>query len=256
MLIVENVSLSFGSHKILENISVSATKSRILGLVGPNGAGKTSLLNIMYRTLSPDAGQMRIDDIDMRTLTRRQIAQRISVVVQQSADYLPIPVRDSVALGRLAKHSIIDYGGEVAEEKIKEAIAKVGLTGFEDRLTNELSGGELQRVLIARAILQETSHVLLDEPTNHLDINAQYLILQMVRDLDVTTVIVLHDLNLAMQFCDDIVLLDKGRIVAAGEPESVLTPERIAQVYHMDADLIYHDGNPHLVYRGRLAETA
>lgn len=248
MIDVKNVSLTRETRLVLANITIGTREGRILGLVGPNGAGKSTLLNLMYRILVPSEGDIHIDDVLVGTMPRAEIARKISVVAQQSEVTLPLPVRDSVTLGRLARRNIVEYGNASDQKKVTAALAQVGLTEFADRLTTELSGGELQRVLIARAIVQEASHLLLDEPTNHLDIHHQYLILSMVRQLKVTTVIVLHDLNLAAQFCDDLVLLDKGRIVASGEPFDVLDPARISDVYKIPAAVVHHDGGRHLVF--------
>ncbi len=248
MLDVHDLSLSRTGRQILHSVSLRTEQGRVLGLVGPNGAGKSTLLRTLYKALVPESGHVTVDGEDVSHLSRRAIAQRISVVAQQTEATLPLPVRDSVALGRLARRHAFDYGTGDDAQIVDEALAQVGLTGFAERLTDQLSGGELQRVLIARAIAQRASHLLLDEPTNHLDIHHQYLILEMVRTIPATTVIVLHDLNLAAQFCDELVLLENGRVVAAGEPFEVLTPERVSRVYRISADVIESKGRRHLVY--------
>lgn len=248
MIRIEELSLHRDGRRILHDVTAAAENGRVLGLVGPNGAGKSTLLQTLYKALKPETGTVSVDGDDVAQLRRRDIARRISVVAQQTETTLPLAVRDSVALGLLARRNAFDYGTGDDHECVDAALARVGLEGFADRLTDGLSGGELQRVLIARAIVQGASHLLLDEPTNHLDIHHQYRILEMVREIPATTVIVLHDLNLAAQFCDDLILLRNGEIVASGRPFDVLTPQRVSEVYRINADVIDAGGRRHLVF--------
>lgn len=248
MITMESIDLFRGKRQVLKRVTAHAAQGKTLGLIGPNGAGKSTLLNTIYKALIPNEGRICIDDEPIDQLRRKDIAQRIAVVAQHGEASLPLTVRDSVSLGRLAKESVLSYGNKEDVERVNAALARVGLTSFADRLTNELSGGELQRVLIARAIVQEADHLLLDEPTNHLDLHHQYRILQLVNEIPATTVIVLHDLNLAAQFCDELVLLNNGEVVAVGPPLEVLTSQRVSEVYRIGADVVTHNGRTHLVF--------
>ncbi|MDO4610752.1 ABC transporter ATP-binding protein [Corynebacterium sp.] len=248
MLDATDLSLSRGGRRILHNVRATAGQGRVLGLVGPNGAGKSTLLQTLYKALIPDEGRVTVDGKDLMKLPRRHIARRISVVAQHAETTLPLPVRDSVALGRLARENLTSYGNPADEERVAAALDHVGIAHLADRLTDRLSGGELQRVLIARAIVQEADHLLLDEPTNHLDIHHQYLILQLIRAIRATTVVVLHDLNLAAQFCDELILLNNGTVVSAGAPFDVLRPDVVSDIYRIKAEVIEVHGRRHLVY--------
>lgn len=249
MIDAQHITLRRADRKVLEDICMTVSDHRVFGVVGPNGAGKSSFLASLYRELVPELGTVTVDGADVATLSRNAIAKRMAVVAQLPETVLPLPVRDSVALGRLTHRNVLEYGDQTDQHKVSHALRHVGLEQHAERLTTELSGGELQRVLIARAIVQEASHLLLDEPTNHLDIHHQYAVLHMVRALDTTTVIVLHDLNLAAQFCDEIALLAAGRIVATGAPFEVLTSERVSSVYGVDARVVEIEGLRHLVFR-------
>ncbi|AJC68898.1 ABC transporter ATP-binding protein [Trueperella pyogenes] len=248
MIEIKDVEFKYGDRLVIDNITVTASSGRILGLIGPNGAGKSTLLSLIYRLLTPQHGNVVVDGSDIRALSRNEVAQRMAVVAQHNEATMPLTVFDCVALGRLGKSTIFNYCNDADNELVRQAINYVGLAGYERRLSSELSGGEWQRALIARAIVQQSTHLLLDEPTNHLDIHHQYAVLQLMRELSSTTVVVLHDLNLAAQFCDDLALLQNGKIVASGTPEEVLTAERISEVYQIHAEVVTQGPYRHLVY--------
>ncbi|MBW3087081.1 Iron(3+)-hydroxamate import ATP-binding protein FhuC [Austwickia sp. TVS 96-490-7B] len=257
MIIARNISVDRSGHRVLDSVSLATKPDRTIGIIGPNGAGKSTLLRTLYRSLAVASGEIHVDGDQLESLSRRDVARRISVVAQVHGSALPLPVRDSVALGRLSHRGLAGYGDNDDRERVDRAIAQVGLEGFENRLTTELSGGEMQRVLIARAIVQDATHLLLDEPTNHLDIFHQYQVLDLVRDLRKTCVVVLHDLNLASQYCDELVLLDRGRIVSSGRADDVLTAERITEVYRVRCEVLHHsNGQRHIVYSSVAQEQA
>lgn len=248
MIEIKDIGFTYGDRLIIDNMTLTASSGRVLGLIGPNGAGKSTLLSLIYRLLTPQHGNVVVDGSDLHSLRRSEIAQRMAVVAQHNEATMPLTVFDCVSLGRLGKTSIFTYSNEVDNDLVCQAISYVGLAGYESRLSSELSGGEWQRVLIARAIVQQSTHLLLDEPTNHLDIHHQYAVLRLMRELSSTTVVVLHDLNLAAQFCDDVALLHNGRIVASGTPEEVLTAERVSEVYQIHAEVVAQGPYRHLVY--------
>jgi len=235
-----------GGQIIVDGVSVSVASGSVTGLLGPNGAGKSSLLRLLAGVTSPDAGVVLADGADVHRLPRRERARAMALLEQETHPSVPLTVRDVVLLGRIphrAAFSLPRAGDDATDEAIAlESLATVGLTGFERRDFATLSGGERQRVQVARALAQQPRLLLLDEPTNHLDVAAQLSLLSLVRGLGLTTVAALHDLNLAASWCDHVVVLDAGRVVAHGEPREVLTPALIAQVYGVHAHVLEHPG--------------
>ncbi|WKD60316.1 Iron(3+)-hydroxamate import ATP-binding protein FhuC [Corynebacterium ciconiae DSM 44920] len=249
MMTASHIRVSRLGRTILHDVSSSLPDGCITGIIGPNGAGKTTFLNVLYRAVIPDEGTVIVDGRSVEELSRREIARCISVVAQHSEATLPLTVRDSVALGMLGHSGALRYGSTEDAARVEEALERVDLQHVADRLTHELSGGEFQRVLIARAIVQAADHLLLDEPTNHLDVHHQYRILELVRRLHLTTTLVLHDLNLASQFCDRLILLHRGEVVAYGTPAEVLTAERVSEIYRVEASVVKHNGHNYLLFR-------
>lgn len=233
MISAEGLTVCRGDRTVLRDVTVSARDGEVLGIVGPNGSGKSSLLMCLHGSLPIQEGAVCVDGQDVSALSRRQIAARIAVVAQERDAVLPLTVRDSIGLGRLASRSLIGYGDDADQILIDAAMARLELTELADRLVTELSGGERQRVLIARAVAQQADHLLLDEPTNHLDLRHQFALLDLIAELGRTTVIVLHDLNLAARCCERVVLLDGGRVVTSGPSAQVLRPEIVAEVYRL-----------------------
>ena len=249
MISVHEVSFSYGGGLVLAGVELRAGAGRVVGLIGPNGSGKTTLLRTIYGALSPRAGMVSLDDATVTSLSRRDVALRMAVVVQEGAGDVPITVAEMVLLGRSPHRSSFERYGVEDHQIAAAALSRVGTRHLADRTFASLSGGERQRVLIARALAQQSDHLLLDEPTNHLDIRYQHEVLQLVRTLDVTTVVVLHDLNLAARYCDDLVLLDGGRVVCAGSPDEVLTCEVLEQVYGIGVRRQVEDGTVQLMFR-------
>ena len=237
-----------GQRIVLENIDFSAGQGVTVGVVGPNGAGKSTLLSALYRNVSIASGQVTVSDHDLASMSLREIAREVAVVSQTPDPSLPLTVRDTVALGRLPHRSLMGYGDAADRNIVEEALTRTDLTDLADRLVTQLSGGERQRVLVARAIAQQAGHLLLDEPTNHLDIGHQFALLDLVRTIKATTVIVLHDLNLAARVCDQLVLLAEKHLVATGSCEDVLQPDLLSKVYEVNVERITHNGHIHLLF--------
>ena len=249
MIEAEGVTVSLGGKRILESVGITVPTGGVLGLVGPNGSGKTTLLRVLYRAIAPDAGAVRLDGAVIARLSRRHIARRIAVVPQERPDDSGQSLADMVMLGRLPHRSFLSGGRHADYEAATASIARVGLAGQAGQSFNSLSGGEAQRALIARALCQQADHLLLDEPTNHLDLRYQHEILALVRDLGLTTVIVLHDLNLAARYCDQIALLDRGRVVAFGTPQEVFAPQLLEPIYQVSTTRLERDsGAIHLIF--------
>jgi len=249
MISVEEVSLSLGGHAVLHDINLTVSTGQVLGLVGPNGSGKTSLLRLLFGAIHPQKGIVKINDCNLRDISRRTIARHIAVVAQERPENLHQSVADLVSLGRLPLRNRFSGQRKEDDDAVYTALERVGLSALSTQLVQELSGGERQRALVARALVQETDHLLLDEPTNHLDLRSQLDLLDLVRALGRTTVIVLHDLNLAARFCDQIILLNQGKIVSHGAVQDVLSPNKIGAVYRVKATpLTTPNGDHHLFF--------
>ncbi|MEU3308865.1 ABC transporter ATP-binding protein [Nocardiopsis sp. NPDC006832] len=212
-------------------MDLQVCRGEVLGLIGPNGSGKTTLLRILFGALRPREGTVTFDGRPLTRLSPRQIAQRIAVVIQEPRSELMLSAADMVILGRTPHLGMFSRRGPRDDELAAAALEKVGALDLAHRDISELSGGEKQRVLIARALVQEADCLLLDEPTNHLDIGYQHQVLDLVRGLEMTAVVVLHDLNLAARYCDRLMLLDRGRVRASGDVPQVLRSETIERVY-------------------------
>lgn len=230
-----DVSWNREGRLVVDAVTLDTRPGETVGLLGPNGSGKSSLLRLLHGASRPTGGRILLDDADLATLRRRDVARSVAVVQQHSHSDVDLAVRDVVRLGRIPYRST--WGGDDAgaDDAVARALHATGMTDRADRPWHTLSGGERQRVHIARALAQEPRELLMDEPTNHLDIRHQLEILTLVTRLPVTTVVALHDLGLAAMFCDRVVVLRGGRAVAAGTPTEVLTEPLIADVYGVRA---------------------
>ncbi|MGV9408374.1 ABC transporter ATP-binding protein [Nocardia sp. NPDC003693] len=232
MITVDQISFAYGGRITLDNITFRADTGSVIGLIGPNGSGKSTLLRLMYRALRLVSGSILVDETPVDGLRGRAMAARLAVVAQESPPDTPVTVAETVLLGR--SPWVGAFQGYSRDDRIAAAAAleHVGARALADRPFATLSGGERQRVLIARALAQQADHLLLDEPTNHLDIRYQHELLSLVRGLtETTTIVVLHELNLAARYCDRLVLLDRGTVAAAGTVDEVLTPPVLEPVY-------------------------
>jgi iron complex transport system ATP-binding protein len=238
-----------GGALVVDDVTLTPAPGTTVGLLGPNGSGKSSLLRLLAGTASPDSGAVTLDGAELRTSTRRDVARVVAVVGQHAHTDTDIRVRDVVRLGRIPHRGFLGATASRDAAAVAAALEHTGLTDAADRLWHTLSGGERQRAHIARALAQEPRELLLDEPTNHLDIRHQLELLSLVQRLPVTTVIALHDLNLAATFCDSIVVLAGGRAVAGGPPAEVLTAELIGRVYGVRARVhVGEGGRPTVVF--------
>ncbi len=248
---VDKVTYAAGNTVIVNGISISVERGKVLGLLGPNGSGKSSLLRLICRLRQVKSGVIRLGDDDVSGLSRAALARRIAFVEQQSTTDTQLTVRDIVRLGRTPHRGLISSWAADDDAAVEEALARVDMRERAGQLWQTLSGGERQRVHIARALAQTPSELLLDEPTNHLDIQHQLDILALVARLGLTSIIALHDLNLAAMFCDHLAVLQKGEVVAAGTPEEVLTEDLIARVFgvraHIERSAVH--GRAHIQYR-------
>ncbi|MEM9250384.1 MAG: ABC transporter ATP-binding protein [Pseudomonadota bacterium] len=221
---------------MLSPTSLALEPGRILGVVGPNGAGKTTLLRLLYRYHRPATGTVRVDGADIWQMSAKAVAQRVAAVLQEQPTDFALTVREIVALGRTPhRRGFAGSGGAHDGRIIADALDRLDLHGFVDRHLGTLSGGERQRVMVARALAQEPRLLILDEPTNHLDIRHQLEVLRLIRDLPLTIVTSLHDLNMASGVCDDVVLLKAGQPLGVGPPAKVLSETAVSGAFEIRA---------------------
>lgn len=220
---------------VVNGVSLAPRRGETVGLLGPNGSGKSSLLRLMAGMAKPTGGNVYFEDKPLASISKKQLARRVAIVSQHADTVVDISVLESVRLGRIPHRSA--FGGDPVADAlaVEKALKHTDLDHLKDKSWEHLSGGERQRVQIARALAQEPTELLLDEPTNHLDIKHQLELMRLIVNLPVTSIVAIHDLNLAAMFCDRLVVLRKGQLVAAGSPVDVLTPELIAEVYEVRA---------------------
>ncbi len=225
---------------ILEQVNFRARKGQCIGLLGPNGSGKTSLIRCLYRSLQATKGNVLLNDRDISSYSRQEIAKKIAVVMQEYPPDFHLSVDEIIQLGHLPHQSF--FRSSSSAEKNNEGIIlqQLDLDHLRHRAFSNLSGGEKQRVMIARALIQKTEILLLDEPTNHLDIAHQLSVLKLTRTLGVTVISSLHDLNLAAQFCDEVAVMKKGALLTQGSPHEVLTEALINDVFSVNSSADLH----------------
>jgi iron complex transport system ATP-binding protein len=240
LLAVRGVCHAFGRAQVLAGVELELRPGRLVVVAGPNGAGKTTLLRVLAGTLRPDAGEVLLQGVTLANLSRKEVARRLAVVPQESHVPFPFRVREMVALGRAP--FLGPFGREAPSDLAltEQALAELDLQALADRAYPSLSGGEKQRVLLARALAQSVSTWLLDEPTAHMDLGHrlhcwEWLRAWLAAAPERGCLLVTHDLVLAARFADELVLLERGRVAAHGAPADVLTPDRIASVYGVEA---------------------
>ncbi|WKD58740.1 ABC transporter ATP-binding protein [Corynebacterium caspium] len=248
MIKATDIDIELGGTRIIDSLDLKIPDHKALALVGPNGSGKTTLLRALYGSVKPKKGEISLDGRPLKSFGRKELALELSVVTQEHQADLPLKVADLVMLGRLPHQGLTSRPSARDIAVAEKSLAAVGALHLAKRDFAGLSGGEKQRALIARALTQESSHILLDEPTNHLDIRYQHDVLSLVREKTDTSVMVLHDLNLATRYCDEIVVLSHGKIVAAGTPDEIMDPAILEPVYQLPIKRIDVDGVPTLIF--------
>ncbi|WP_096201113.1 ABC transporter ATP-binding protein [Bacillus sp. FJAT-45350] len=240
MISLNNVTVTIGDKTINDNIKLQLEKGQFVGIIGPNGSGKSTLLKTIYRINKPKLGEIHFEGANIFQLTHREFARNIAVVGQESHVQFDFSVIEIVSMGRHAHKGIFESEKVGDHQLVDHALEQVGMTEYRDRSFLTLSGGEKQRVMIARALAQNANYLILDEPTNHLDIHHQLQILDVVKRVDISTLAALHDLNLAAAYCDVIYVLDKGTVITFGSPSEVLTESLLKEVFQVDATVITH----------------
>ncbi|MFD3440353.1 ABC transporter ATP-binding protein [Streptomyces sp. NPDC058685] len=249
-LTLDGLSVVTDGRSLVRDLSLRVDSGRVVGLVGPNGSGKSTALRCVYRALRPSSGTVRVGDDDLSRLAMRRSAQTVAAMTQDGAVDLDFTVGELVALGRTPHLQGNQALGRRERELCERVMDRLDIRHLAQRAVLTLSGGERQRVLLARALVQEPKILVLDEPTNHLDIRHQVELLSLLRGSGLTVLVVLHDLNLAAAACDRIGVLSDGRLVTAGSPVDVLTPELVDEVFGVEAGVVPHPvtGAPQLLY--------
>lgn len=231
LLTLESVSWSVEKQHILSNISFNVAQGDILGIIGPNGAGKTSLLKCLLNQTKNWQGSIKLNKKSIAHYKPQALAKTFALVVQKSPPIFALKVYDVVRMGLLPYKALFARDTDIDKKEIMLALEKVGLAHSENKFFNTLSGGEQQRVLIAKALVQKAKILVLDEPTNHLDIFYQHEILQLVKALNITVIMTIHDLNLAAQYCTRLVLLNNGKLVTDDTIDNALNPEKLSEIF-------------------------
>jgi len=221
MIEVKNLSFSIENRKIIQDISIVVNKSQFVGIIGANGSGKSTLLKNVYRFFKYDSGDIKLKNIGLYDYSSKDLAKEMAVLAQKQNMNFDFSVEEIVEMGRYAyKNSIFEVEKNKNSEFVGNALNAVGMYNMKDRSFLSLSGGEMQRVLIARALAQNTEILILDEPTNHLDIKYQIQIMKLVKETKKTILAVIHDMNIASSYCNYIYALKDGKVYYQGPPEN------------------------------------
>lgn len=246
----ENITWSVGKKIIVNNVSLSVSSGETVGLLGPNGCGKSSLLRILAGLRRPHSGTVTLDGQNIAQITKKQLARRVAFVEQHGMTEANMRVVDVVKLGRIPHHSPFSNWTAQDDDTVTAALQRVDMLGKSEQGWQSLSGGERQRVHIARALAQSPTEILLDEPTNHLDIRHQIQLMKLVSELPMTSIVAIHDLNHASMFCDSLIVMQQGQIVAAGSPQEILTESLLWDVFKVETkiEISPFHGKKHIHY--------
>lgn len=253
-LSLKELSFGYTSTKILHNMTLDVGDGQIVSIVGPNGSGKSTLIKCIDRILTPSSGTILVDRQDVTKMGRMELARTLAYVPQNSLRVFPNSVFDVVLMGR--RPHLGWRGDSYDEEKVWEVLQLLGIEDLALTPFNEISGGQQQKVLIARALAQDTGVILLDEPTSNLDIWHQIDVMEIIKSLmhkqGLTAIIAIHDLNIAARYSDSIVMMKKGKIVAAGKPDIVLNGDNLSAIYGIEANVRMLDDIPYIIPLARI----
>ncbi|ATV05516.1 ABC transporter ATP-binding protein [Fusobacterium vincentii] len=250
---IEKLNYSYGKKEVLKELSLNIDENKLTGIIGPNGCGKSTLAKNIIRYINGKFEYFKIMDIDIRQLSHKKIAQLISYIPQKSTIISNISVFDYVLLGRfpLLKNSWDNYS-EKDYEIVENNISLLNIEELRDRNVETLSGGELQKALLARALAQEAKILLLDEPTSALDLNNAVEFMKILKNIsikkEISVIIIIHDLNLASLFCDSLIILKDGKFIEKGSPKEVINEKNIKSIYNLDCKVCYNENDkPYII---------
>ncbi len=252
-LAFDGIWLQLGTRSVLRGADLELSQGELVGLIGANGAGKTTLLRVGTRVLRADAGRVHVGGVAIEQLSRRALARALAIVPQDTQIPFPFRVGELVLMGRSPHLGLLGFEGRADVDRARDAMERVGISELADRTVFDLSGGERQLVMVARALTQDPSVLLMDEPTAFLDLRHRIDVLRVVRDFvsrGRSAIVVSHDLNLAARYCDRIALLTAGRVRALGPPAEVLTAALLEEAYGIEVHVATApDGAPVIVAR-------
>ena len=244
----ENINITLEKNNILKDINIEVDNKEVVGIIGPNGSGKSTLLKCIYRVLKPNDGAILLDNIDIKDMSVKESSKRLAVLSQHNNYNFDFTVKDIVLMGRSPHKKFMERDNKNDYDIANEALKKVDMFEFKDRSFQSLSGGEQQRVILARALAQQPQCLILDEPTNHLDIKYQLQLMRIVKGLGIEVIAAIHDLNIAAMYCDKIYVLKDGEVIKYGKPKDILTQELIKYVYEVDSEVIVKEERVHISY--------
>ncbi|MGY5266553.1 ABC transporter ATP-binding protein [Paraclostridium bifermentans] len=232
---VKNLEFSIDKKEILKNISFEIPKGSFVGIIGPNGSGKSTILKNIYRLYKPDRGHIILDNKNLLNMKDKDCAKEIAVLAQESNSQFDFTVEQIVKMGRYPYKSVFEDYSKKDLDMVTDMLKRVGLEDYIGRSFSKLSGGEKQRTLIARALVQDTEFLILDEPTNHLDIGYQIQLMDLVKSLNITTLSAIHDMNMASMYCDYLIVMKDGKIKNCGSVKEVITEEMLKEIFGVNA---------------------
>ena len=252
ILSVKDIRYEIDRQELLKGISLEIPRGSFVGIIGPNGSGKSTLLKTIYRTNKATGGCVYLNGTEMSRMSNKEIARQMAVVAQENAVSFDFSVMEIMLIGLYARRSLGSQATADDTKICEDALASVGMLDFKNRSFVSLSGGEKQKVLIASAFSRDPELIVLDEPTNHLDVGYQFLIMDLMKSRPGVTIFTsIHDMNMAMQYCDRIIALRDGEIYCTGTPREVLTPENLKELFRVRAEILEEPGKvPYIRYLG------
>ena len=252
---VEQLKYAVDSNQILKGVSLEIPQGKMIGVIGPNGSGKTTTLKHIYRAINPKRGVVFIDGKDIHDFSYRESAKEMTVMKQEHNTDFSYNIYEMVMMGRTPYRKMFEADTKEDREVVLKALQYVGMEKYVNRSYTELSGGEKQRVMIARSLAQGTEIFILDEPTNHLDVHYQWALMHMIHNLNKTVIAVFHELNLAANYCDELYVINDGKIVDHGVPADILTSQMLAEVFKIEAEVMRSkDGMIHILFKRAITE--
>lgn len=249
---VKDLSFAYGNYEVIKNMSMDIHRGKITTLIGANGCGKSTLFNLMTKNLTPKSGKIFLDEKNIEKMKLKDYAKQVAIVHQNNSVPVDISVEKLVSYGRTPYHTMgLSPDPEADEEKVRWALDITNVTKYKDKAVAELSGGQRQRAWIAMALAQDTKVLFLDEPTTYLDLRYQLDVLRLIRKLNqefgITVIMVLHDINQALYYSDEIIAMKDGKIIAHGIPKEIITSDLVREVYDVELKISQVDGKTFVI---------